>query len=181
MQRALLSTAAAVILAAASITPASAQHKGGGGGGVSRGGSPGVAHSAPSVSGGGSAFRSGGGGMQFRGSSGTQFRGGGNIGTMNAVRGPVGGNQFRAASPTSRSFAPTRSFTQGNFAQGHFAQVRPFRHGRSIVRFGGAPLFYDDYGYYPYSSYSSDDECYETRQIWTNAGWRYAQVYVCDQ
>ena len=182
MQRALLSTAAAVILAAASITPASAQHQGGssGGGGVSRGGSPGVAHSAPSAGGGGSAFR-GGGGTQFQG--GMQFRGGGNGGNVNASRGPVGGNQFRAVggnqfravSPTSRSFAASR-----NFAQGHFAQTRPFRHGRSVVRFG-APFFYDDYGYYPYSSYSSDDECYETRRVWTNAGWRYAQVYVCEQ
>ena len=175
MQRALLSTAAAMILAAASITPASAQHQGGsrGGGGVSRGGSPGVAHSAPSAGGGGSAFR-GGGVTQFQG-GGMQFRGAGNAGNVNAFRGPVGGNQFRAVSPTSRSFLPSR-----NFAQGHFAQTRPFRHGRSVVRFG-APLFYDDYGYYPYSSYSSDDECYETRRVWTNAGWQYAQVYVCEQ
>jgi hypothetical protein len=173
MQRALLSTAAAVILAVASITPAGAQHKGGGsgGGGASPGG---VAHSAPSAGGGGSAFRGGGtqfqgGGMQFRGGGGMQFRGGGNAGNMNAFRGQVGGNQFRAVSPASR-----------NFAQGHFAQTRPFRQGRSVVRFG-APFFYDDYGYYPYSSYGYDDECYETRRVWTDAGWRYAEVYVCEQ
>jgi hypothetical protein len=112
--------------------------------------------------------------MQFRGSSGLQARGSGNVGNMNALSGSVGSSQFRAASPANRSF------TRGNFAQGHFAQVRPFRHGRSIVRFG-APFFYDDYGYYPDGSYSSDDECYETRRVWTNAGWRYAQVYVCEQ
>ena len=146
----------------------------GGGAGFSHGGSMGGAvHSAPSFGGGGSAFR-GGGGMQFRGSSGLQVRGSGNMGNMNAFRGSVGGNQFRAVSPANRNF------TRGNFAQGHFAQTRPFRHGRSVVRFG-APFFYDDYGYYPDSSYSYDDGCYETRRVWTNAGWQYAQVYVCEQ
>jgi hypothetical protein len=112
---------------------------------------------------GGSAFR-GGGGIQFRNGAGMQARVGGNTGNINAFRGQVGGNQFRGVNPGNR----------------HFAQGRPFRHGRSIVRFG-APYLYDDYGYYPYNSYGYDDECYDTRRVWTNAGWRYAQVYVCDQ
>jgi hypothetical protein len=95
------------------------------------------------------------------------------MGNMNAFRGSVGGNQFRAVSPANRNF------TRGNFAQGHFAQTRPFRHGRSVVRFG-APFFYDDYGYYPDSSYSYDDGCTKPAAS-DQRRLAHAQVYVCEQ
>jgi hypothetical protein len=108
------------------------------------------------------------GGSQLRGGNVNAFRGvvvggsqlrGGNI---NAFRGVVvGGNQFRGVGAGNR-----------------FAGIRHFRDGRPIGRFG-APFYVSGYDY-PYDYYPYDDSCYVTQLAWTNAGWRYVSVYVCD-
>jgi hypothetical protein len=184
MTRALL--AVALIVTVASITSASAAGRGGGGGGgggfshggggggfshgggggFSRGGSPGgFAVSAPSFRGGGMVVP---GGAQFRSVNVSAFRGaavGGSQwrgGNLNAFRGVVvGGNQFRGVGAGNR-----------------FASIRHFRDGRPIRRFG-APFYVSGYDY-PYDYYRYDDSCYVTQLAWTNAGWRYVSVYVCD-
>jgi hypothetical protein len=41
----------------------------------------------------------------------------------------------------------------------------------------GAPAYYN----YGYQNYAYDEECYETRRVWTQAGWRLVQVFVCEE
>ena len=41
------------------------------------------------------------------------------------------------------------------------------------MTFGFAPNFYDYPGYYY-------DDCYQLRRVWTDFGWRYVRVDVCD-
>jgi hypothetical protein len=153
---------AAIMLGATVATDALAAGHVGGGGGHIGGGGFGGGH----IGGGFGSGRVGGGfGSGFAGRSLDSERMGGHAGAF-------------AGYPSATDFHSTRM--GGSFHDGDHRLRERFAAGL----YGYVPG-YDDFGYSDYEydglgDYAGDTACFEYQQVYTTAGWRWRQVWVCN-
>jgi hypothetical protein len=106
--------------------------------------------------------------------------------------GATSGAAPRALSAPSNNFAPNRTFATPNrsFAAPNGPTAfrdrdrgfrdRDHRRFRGFA-FGGAPVFWGDYGYdYAYDNdYDYDDSCYALRRVYWGGYWHTRRVWIC--
>jgi hypothetical protein len=155
--------ATAALGLATSVIPAQAQHHGGAMGHA--GPSMGMGHAGPSMG----------------------------VGRAGPSLGATSGAAPRAFSAPSNNFAPNRSFAAPNRATAFRDRDRGFRdrdHRRFRgFAFGGAPLFWGDYGYDYGADYAYDDDygygygydngCFALRRVFYGGYWHTRRVWLC--